>query len=107
MSEKIKVLKNFSCNNVRKKIGDYLSDEDKKKIGKSFGEQLFKDDFLQRVGKENKQAESHQEAEKEDDLSSMDKEQLLAVAEEMSLEVDKRKGADKIREEIRENLKEE
>ena len=44
---KVKALKNFSCNGVRKKIGQFLSEEECEKIGDEFGEDLVKNDFLQ------------------------------------------------------------
>ena len=43
----MKVLKNFACNGVKKKVGQILTEEEAEKIGQKFGEQLVKDDFIQ------------------------------------------------------------
>lgn len=43
----MKVLKNFSCNGVRKKIGDILTEEECKIIGE-LGKGLIANDFLQK-----------------------------------------------------------
>jgi len=61
----MKVLKNFGCNGIKKKAGQMLSDEDKKIIGKEFGEQLLKDDFIMMSGKEAPKAELKKPAKKE------------------------------------------
>lgn len=46
LMSKIKVLKNFSCNGIKKKIGQFLSKEDKDIIGEKFGKELLHNDFL-------------------------------------------------------------
>lgn len=43
----IKVLKNFKCNGVKKKIGQFLSKEELKLMGEKLGEELFQRCFLQ------------------------------------------------------------
>ena len=43
---KIKVLKNFSCNGVRKRVGQFLSEEECEIIGDDFGSEFVKNDFL-------------------------------------------------------------
>lgn len=44
---KIKVLKNFKCNGVRNKIGQFLSKEEFKRIDQELKEGLFQRGFLQ------------------------------------------------------------
>lgn len=60
----MKVLKNFSCNGVRKKAGEILSNKEKEIIGEKFGKKLIHDDFLQNIEVEPKQKKDKQRKDK-------------------------------------------
>ena len=47
--KEIKVLKNFSCNGLKKKVGQFLSEKDIQVIGEKFGKELRFKDFLQNL----------------------------------------------------------
>lgn len=51
MNEKFVSLKNFDCNNVSKKIGQKLTDEDIEKIGPEFIKKLKFDDWIRSAEK--------------------------------------------------------
>ena len=82
----MKVLKNFTCNGVRKKAGQFLSKEDKELIGGKFGEQLMKDDFIQ--------GESKQLSEEEKAKILADKDEKIAKAK-LDKDAAKKSKADK------------
>lgn len=46
---KVKVLKNFSCNGVRKMAGQFLSEEEYKIMGDEFVKEFLGNDFLQMI----------------------------------------------------------
>ena len=62
---KLKVLRNFKCDGVSKKIGEYLSKEDIKDLGADNGERLLDKGFL--IGEDNEKVAfmSPEEAEKD------------------------------------------
>lgn len=101
-----KALKNFSCNKVRKKVGEFLTDEECEKIGSEFGEQLKKDGFIREESAQVKAPELEPEPELEpvlkDNLDEMDKDQLLNECKELGIKPHHRAKEDKIRELIRE-----
>ena len=68
---KIKVLKNFSCNGVRKKPGQYLSEKDIEVIGEKLGNKLLHDDFL--LVTEERKAPKKEEPKKEAKKEKKDK----------------------------------
>jgi vacuolar-type H+-ATPase subunit I/STV1 len=78
MKEKIKVLRNFSCNGVKKKVGDILTEDDKDKIGKKFGRELFDQGFFHVLGKEDSKEEEEKEKkrlEEEAELKRLEEEE--------------------------------
>ena len=103
--KKLKALKNFTCNGVRKKAGEFLSENDKEKIGEKLGQKLINDDFI-RSESEPKEESSSLSYPSSDDLNEMDKEELMELAKKLGLKHHHNSGEDKIRELIREKLSE-
>lgn len=54
--KKMKVLKNFKCNGVRKLRDQFISQEEKDKIGEKEGQKLINEDFIQIEGEEKSPA---------------------------------------------------
>lgn len=110
LMSKIKVLKNFSCNGVKKKIGQFLSKEDKDIIGENFGKELLHKDFLQ-MESEPKPApiiesnDSPKVIEKEAfGLDELDKPGLWRYAKNLGLNPHHNTGENKLKEMIKKNL---
>lgn len=100
---KVKVLKNFKCNGVKKSVGEYLSKDDRDKIGEKMGKDLLNKDFLI---VEQGQVQDEQDQDDSVDLLSMDKDELLSYAKDLGLDIHGRTGEEKIREEINKHLSE-
>lgn len=104
----LKALKNFSCNGVKKKAGEMLSDEDKKIIGKEFGEMLIKNDMIgsASVKKPDLDLKDEDLKDEEKSLDDMDKSELMEKAKNLGIKVHGASKEEKIREMINEHLSE-
>jgi len=65
----MKVLKNFGCNGVKKKVGQSLSKEEVSQIG-SFLESLLKNDFLQKSAEPKQEVKEEKKEEKKKEKKS-------------------------------------
>lgn len=126
---KIKVLKNFSCNGVRKSVGQFLTEEEAEKIGEEFGNEFIKNDYLMVMEEEDESdndssdsdddsnddsGDSNDDSSDSDDdsdddelkinLDELDKPGLMKLANDLGLEPHHNTGEEKLRYLIQEKL---
>ena len=97
--ENARALKNFSCNKIRKKAGDYLSKEELEMIGEKFLKGLMANDFIQ-MGVDSKKNPLKDEV----ILGDLGRDALLEHAKSLGLKPHYKLGEDKIKEMIKEKL---
>ncbi len=78
-------LKNFGCNCVKKKIGNYISKEEENKMGEKELKRLIHEDFIQRLGKEAPLKKEIKEDEIPIELKKLSKEELQDYAKQLGL----------------------
>lgn len=108
--KEIKVLKNFSCNGLKKKVGQFLSEKDIQVIGEKFGKELRFKDFLQMESEPKPapiiESNSSPEVIKKEVfcLDELDKSGLYQYAKELGLNPHWNAGEGKLREIIKKHL---